>query len=138
MIPSAFVRLDAFPLTAAGKIDRLALPAPARQRPELKKTAFVAPRTPIERSMARIWTEVIGLDAIGVHDNFFALGGHSLLATRLTSRVRDTFHIDVPIRAVFEGPTVASLCEFIENLRRTVQADPTVSLSHVDDEVIIL
>jgi amino acid adenylation domain-containing protein len=108
MVPSTFVFLDALPLTPNGKVDRRALPAPDQARPELEEI-FVAPRTPVEKLLARVWADTLQLDQIGVHDNFFDLGGHSLLATRVISKVRQAFCIELPLLALFENPTVASL-----------------------------
>ena len=108
MIPAAFVFVDSLPLTPNGKINRSALPLPGPIRPELQRT-FVAPRTPLEASLATIWAELLHLDRVGVHDNFFDLGGHSLLATQVMSRIRDAFQIDIPLRALFEQPTVEEL-----------------------------
>jgi len=112
MVPSAFVLLKALPLTPNGKVDRQALPAPDHARPELEKT-FVAPRTPTEEVLAGIWAEVLGLERIGIHDNFFELGGHSLLATQVTSRLRTAFQVEIPLRQLFESPTVADLSAII-------------------------
>jgi amino acid adenylation domain-containing protein len=118
MLPSAFVILDALPLTANGKLDRRALPAPDQSRPNLRES-FVAPRTPVEEMMARIWAEVLGLERVGVHDNFFELGGHSLLATQVISRLCDVFQVELPIRSLFEAPTVADLV--MEVVQREVE-----------------
>jgi amino acid adenylation domain-containing protein len=112
MVPSAFVMLDALPLTPNGKVDRHVLPAPDRARPDLVNT-FVAPRTPTEEVLARIWAEVLSLDRVGIHDNFLELGGHSLLATQIISRVLDRFHVGVPLRSLFETPTVADMAVVI-------------------------
>ncbi len=90
-----------------------ALPAWERRRPELAHR-YAAPRTPFEKTMARIWCEVLGLERVGVNDNFFDLGGHSLLATTIASRIRDSFHVDLPLRALFESPTVAELTVLVE------------------------
>ena len=117
MVPSAFVFLDRLPLTANGKIDRRGLPAPDQSRPALKES-FVAPRTPIEELLAEIWAAVLKLDTVGVHDNFFDLGGHSLLATQVMSRIGQAFKVELPLRALFESPTVAGLVERIEEIRR--------------------
>jgi len=91
-----------------GKVDRMALPSPGSARPALEES-FVAPRTPVEEALARIWAGVLKLEQVGIHDNFFDLGGHSLLATQIISRVRNTFQLELPLRALFESPTVASL-----------------------------
>jgi acyl carrier protein len=112
MIPSAFVPLDSIPLTAAGKLDRAALPPVLPSRPALN-TAFVAPRSPSEERLARIWSEVLGIDQIGVHDDFFDLGGHSLAATRIVSQVIHVFQVNVPINALFDAPTVAEMAAII-------------------------
>jgi acyl-coenzyme A synthetase/AMP-(fatty) acid ligase/acyl carrier protein len=110
MVPSAFVMLDALPLTGTGKVDRRALPPPGRTRPALE-AEFVAPCTPLEETLAGIWGDLVALDAVGIHDNFFDLGGDSLLATQLLSRTRETFQVEVPLRAFFDAPTVAGLAE---------------------------
>ncbi|MCV3213173.1 AMP-binding protein, partial [Plectonema radiosum NIES-515] len=112
MIPGAFVILDVLPLTPNGKVDRRALPVPDFQ-PELERS-LVAPRTPIEEMLASIWTDVLGIELVGVHHNFFELGGHSLLATQVIYRVRDTLAVELPLRSLFESPTVASLAERVE------------------------
>jgi acyl carrier protein len=115
MAPSAFVFLDALPLTPNGKVDRRALPAPDQSRPELEP-AFVAPRTSAEKTLVGIWAEVLRLEPVGIHDNFFELGGHSLLATQVMSRVRTAFQVELPLRTLFEKPTVAELAEVIEEV----------------------
>jgi acyl-coenzyme A synthetase/AMP-(fatty) acid ligase/acyl carrier protein len=115
MIPSAFVFLDALPLTANRKVDRRALPAPDLERSRLE-TKFVAPRTQVEKVLGKIWSEVLGLEGVGVHDNFFELGGHSLLATRVVSRIRQEFHVDLKLMDFFKMPTIAELTKNIEGL----------------------
>ena len=117
MVPSAFVWLEALPLTPNGKVDRRALPAPDQSRQELADR-LVAPRTPVEEMLAGIWSEVLKVEQVGVYDNFFDLGGHSLLATQIISRTREIFHIELPLRCLFESPTVADLSEQIERARR--------------------
>ena len=111
MIPSSFVLLDALPLTANGKVDRRALPAPNETR---SPQDFVAPNTPAEELLARLWCEVLGIESAGMRDDFFALGGHSLLATRLVSRVRESFGVELPVRSLFEAPTLRGLAAYIE------------------------
>ncbi len=117
MVPSAFVALDRLPLTPSGKLDRKALPASAPQQ-RAAMAAYVAPRTPGEEVLAGIWCELLALERVGVDDNFFELGGHSLLAMRVTARLREAFAIELPLRAVFEAPTVAELSKSIEEKRR--------------------
>jgi acyl carrier protein len=112
MVPSAFVLLERLPVTPNGKLDRKALPAPeAGGRSE---GVYVAPRTPIEETLAEIWREVLGVERVGVEDDFFDLGGHSLLATQVMSRVREAFTVEVALRGLFERPTVAGLGVMVE------------------------
>jgi ubiquinone/menaquinone biosynthesis C-methylase UbiE/acyl carrier protein len=117
MIPTAFVLLDALPLSANGKVDRQALPAPDSGRPSLG-VDFVAPRTPMEQQVAAVWCEVLDLQQVGDHDSFYELGGHSLRAMQVISRLAAAFQIQLPVRAIFEMPTVAGLCNVIEDLVR--------------------
>ncbi|MBW4609138.1 MAG: amino acid adenylation domain-containing protein [Hassallia sp. WJT32-NPBG1] len=112
MVPSVFVPLKALPLTNNGKIDRKALPAPDKVRPE-QAGLFVAPRNATEKQLTEIWAEILRLDRIGIYDNFFNLGGHSLLATQLISRVRDTFQAELVVKNIFEAPTVADLAALV-------------------------
>ena len=119
MIPAAFVALESMPLTASGKVDRKALPTgPAsgcpEQRPELQ-VAYVAPRNETESGLAEIWQEVLHVDRVGIHDNFFALGGHSLLATQVVSRIARRWHADLPLREMFQSPTIAELAERVDS-----------------------
>lgn len=126
MVPAIFLQLDAFPLTANGKVDRHALPAPDGQRPELEG-AFVASRTPTEELLAEIWGQVLGVERVGIHDNFFQLGGHSLLATQVVSRIREAFQMEIALRRMFEVPTVAGLAESVDASRGAgLQAPPIV------------
>jgi amino acid adenylation domain-containing protein len=113
MIPSRFVFLDAMPLTSNGKVDRKALPEPDRDTSE-PAAGYVAPGTVVEELIAEIWAEVLKLDKIGIHDNFFDLGGHSLKATQVMSRVREMFRMDLALRILFEAPTVAELASRVE------------------------
>jgi amino acid adenylation domain-containing protein len=109
MVPSAFTLLPALPLTANGKIDRAALAAlaVAPQAAEGARRGFVAPRTPIEELLAGTWSAVLGVEQVGIHDDFLELGGHSLLATQLLSRVREAFRVELPLASLFEEATVA-------------------------------
>jgi amino acid adenylation domain-containing protein len=116
MVPSTFVFIDTLPLTPNGKIDRRALPVPDQSRPALEET-FVAPRTPIEQQITDIWASILKLENVGIHDNFFALGGHSLLATQVISRLRQALKVELPLRVLFEAPTVAELSSRIETVR---------------------
>ncbi|WP_263451602.1 non-ribosomal peptide synthetase [Hyalangium gracile] len=110
MVPPSFVFLDQLPRTSTGKVDRARLPPPEWAVRE-RATEFVPPRTVVEAALARIWSELLGVPAVGVNDDFFELGGHSLLATQLASRVGDVLGTDVPLRWVFEAPTIARLAE---------------------------
>ena len=130
MLPQAFAMLDRLPLLPNGKVDRAALALdPARETPagpELDEGALSSPRTPAEEILVGIWAEVLGVSRLGIHDNFFELGGHSLLATRVLSRVRASFSVEIPIRRLFEAPTVAELCEDFEAARGTVSTQSPV------------
>ena len=108
MVPTAYVPLAAWPLTSNGKLDRKALPAPDAQAC-VGRTAYEAPRTPMEQAMAEIWSQVLGVERVGVHDNFFDLGGHSLMAMRLIMAVQDMLGVDVSLRDLFEGPTIEQM-----------------------------
>ncbi|MGE5398775.1 MAG: amino acid adenylation domain-containing protein, partial [Ignavibacteriales bacterium] len=115
MVPSAFVFLQKLPLTPNGKIDRRSLPAPDMEEIiREKEMNFVAPRTAVEEVIASIWSEVLNIEKIGVNDNFFDLGGHSLLATQVISRIRKAFNIDIPLRNIFEIPTIEGLARLVE------------------------
>jgi surfactin family lipopeptide synthetase C len=122
MMPSAFVFLDKLPLVGPGKVNLRALPDPGSARPHLE-TAYALPRTSIEEKIAKIWAQVLDLDQVGIHDLFFELGGDSLLASRVISRVIEVFLIEVPLRSLFETPTVADMAAVVErNLAK--QAKP--------------
>jgi acyl carrier protein len=115
MIPSAFVSLEALPLTPNNKVDRGALAALVQAGPELDES-FTYPNTPTESAVAAIWREVLHLERVGVQGNFFELGGHSLLMTQVISRLREAFQIELSIRKFFESPTIAGLAKVIEEL----------------------
>ncbi|MER7583150.1 amino acid adenylation domain-containing protein [Kitasatospora sp. NPDC097691] len=122
MIPAAFVVLDALPLTPSGKVDRGRLPAPT---PAARTGEYLAPRTDQERAVAGAWCEVLGVERVGVHENFFDLGGHSLLATRIALRLRDATGLDVPVRALFDRSTVAALAAALPHYaKRPTQETP--------------
>jgi hypothetical protein len=127
MVPSAFVFLDALPLTPNGKLDRKALPAPdfapARDR-------YVAPRTPTEEVLVGIWADVLRRERVGVAENFFELGGHSLLATLVVARVQQVFGVQVPLRAMFDEPTVAAMAGRVDSALEVMDAE----LAQVDPD----
>ncbi|HEY5814116.1 MAG TPA: phosphopantetheine-binding protein, partial [Terrimicrobiaceae bacterium] len=116
MIPQAILILQRMPLTASGKIDRKALPAHEDVLSD-RTQAYVAPGNPIEKTVADIWIELLRLEKVGVHDDFFESGGHSLLATRLISQFRRAFGVEISLRSVFEAPTIAAMSELIQNVR---------------------
>ena len=118
MVPASFVIMDALPLTANGKVNRHALPAPGNTS-MLKDASFVGPRTPTEKTLTEIWTQTLHLDRIGVADNFFELGGNSLTATRVMSRVRTLLKVELPLRAIFESPTVGEFAQLVEKAEKS-------------------
>ena len=133
MVPSAFVVLEKLPLTANGKIDRRALPAPLLDR---QRASFVAPRTETEKTVAEAWSAVLNVQGIGVHDDFFQLGGHSLLATRVVSRLRSVSGIDIPLRMFFENATVAAIAEYIDGAQLTA-IEPSEAPLLEREEIVI-
>ena len=112
MVPATFLVLHKWPITSSGKVDRRALPAPDQVRPELDQD-YVAPRNAIEEVLAALWANVLNLDRVGIHDNFFDLGGHSLLATQLISRARNLFQSELPLRWIFDASTVAAFAAIL-------------------------
>jgi amino acid adenylation domain-containing protein len=142
MVPSAFVTLESLPMTASGKIDRLALPEPESTGGP-STTSYVAPRTPVEESVAAIWADVLGVERVGVEDDFFALGGHSLRATQIVAQVRSDFSINLPLHALFTSPTVAALAQqIVELIGKEPDADTEKLLAELeglsDEEVAVL
>jgi amino acid adenylation domain-containing protein len=133
MVPQWFVEMGAFPLTPNGKIDRKQLPAPDRGQPG-PETGFVAPRNPTEVQIAAIFGDVLQAPRVGVHDNFFDLGGHSLQATRLMARLADAFHIELPLRSLFDMPTVAELSVAITQRTAQQEDEETVAALLADLE----
>ncbi|MBE9224327.1 amino acid adenylation domain-containing protein [Phormidium sp. LEGE 05292] len=127
MLPAIFVMLNKLPLTVNGKVDQKALPSP--NLTVARKTIIpIAPKTSIEASLAEIWTQLLGRKQIGIHDNFFELGGHSLLATQLVSRIRDRISVELPLRSVFETPTIAELAQKIETFKSSLQRREEVEI----------
>ena len=133
MVPSAFVFLENLPLTPSGKLDRKALPEPEKLRPTLKEE-YLAPSTEVEKQIAEVWGDVLGIEQVGLSDNFFDLGGHSLLATRVISKLYDIFHVQVPLLSLFEAPNVASLAEVITTSRWAIDKQRQVGESTTDRE----
>ena len=131
MTPAAFVHIDKLPLTPNGKLDRNALPEPWQERGESERD-YVAPRTPVEEVVAGIFGELLKLDRVGIHDDFFESGGHSLLAIQLISRVRNVFEVEVGIRRVFEAPTVKGLAGRIEEAIKAGEKDEAPPLVRVE------
>jgi hypothetical protein len=105
MIPAAFVILDTLPLNPNGKVDRRSLPVPDTKRPSIEQP-YLPPRTAVEEKLAAIWCELLDVQEVGVLDNFFDLGGHSLLLTQFASRIMEVFQVRVPLRVLFDRPTV--------------------------------
>jgi aryl carrier-like protein len=114
MIPAAFVTLAQMPLTPSGKVDRKALPKP-EQIQDQRQQPLVLPRNPTEQQLADMWSELLGLRQVSIHDNFFDLGGHSLLLTQLASRMRNTMSVDVPLRSLFESPTILEMGQLLSS-----------------------
>jgi amino acid adenylation domain-containing protein len=141
MVPSIFIELDNLPLSSNGKVNRRALPTPDIDKSELTLT-FVEPRTPTEKTLAKIWAEVLEIEQVGIHDNFFFdLGGNSLLATQVMSRIRETFQVELPLRHLFETPTVAHLAATIaEKLAldsdSEMLAQALAELEHLSDDEV--
>jgi len=134
MVPSAFVRLDALPLTPSGKVDRRALPAPDPSWHQAT-AEFTAPRTPLEKTLAGIWQTLLKVERIGIHENFFELGGESLLGLRLVNRLREMLGCDVSFVTIFEAPTVATLAKLLEKHHSQAVAglDPQAPSSNAGD-----
>jgi acyl carrier protein len=115
MVPSVFIYLDHMPLSANGKIDRRGLPSPMLDQ-DCRKQPYIAASSPIEEALVEIWSKILGVSRIGVKDNFFELGGHSLLAIQIISRVNRRFQMQVPLRKLFENPTISALALTITRL----------------------
>jgi acyl carrier protein len=135
MLPQAFVLLDSLPLTPNGKVDRKALPSPDAATRNLANS-FVLPRNPIEAQLTQIWSEVLGLERIGVKDNFFELGGHSLLATQVLSRINSAFGLDLSVQIMFESPTIAGIASYIQAVEWAAPDSSERKLNHENTEVV--
>jgi len=118
MVPDIFIQLETMPLTPSAKIDRAVLPAPDATRPEMER-AYVAPSTPTEEALAALCAELLAIERVGIYDSFFDLGGHSLLATQLISRMREELGIELPLRTIFEHPSVAELAVEVDRAKAT-------------------
>ena len=132
MLHSAFVIMQTLPLKASGKVNRLALPlpeSPVREQDE----RYVAPTTKVEKTLAEIWSGVLGIGQVGIHDDFFAIGGHSLAATQAISRIHDAFQINLPINIIFDIKTIAELGKLIETILQAHQTQKIV-FAEGDDE----
>ncbi|MBW4611891.1 MAG: amino acid adenylation domain-containing protein [Desmonostoc vinosum HA7617-LM4] len=129
MMPSAFLLLNSLPLTPNGKIDRRALPKPEANLLASEAT-FVAPASEIEKTLAKIWTEVLSIEIVNIHSNFFELGGHSLLTTRLILKIREAFQVELPLRILFESPTISTLAATLD---KTLQ--PELSTTHTRETI---
>ncbi|MDZ4343688.1 MAG: amino acid adenylation domain-containing protein [Candidatus Binatia bacterium] len=134
MIPSSLVFLDALPLTFNGKVDRQGLLASGQDHANLQEK-FEAPRTPVEELLTQIWSDVLKLDKIGIHDNFFELGGHSLLATQIVSRVRSGLSVELPLRDIFEAPTVYALAQRVQDHREKRNITQGATIARVAREL---
>jgi amino acid adenylation domain-containing protein len=126
MIPSAFVTLANIPLTATGKVDRRALPAPGSARPELN-TRYVAARTQVEEEVAKIWSQVLSIDRVGIYDSFFDLGGNSISATQIVSQLYKQFRLEIPLNSLFESPTVAAMAVVVAAHQTKDLAEPELA-----------
>jgi len=130
MLPGAVVVLEQLPRTPNGKVDRRALPAPEHSGAEAG-VEYTAPRTAVEQALAEIWAEVLRIERVGIHANFFELGGHSLMATQVISRVRRTLRVELSVRSIFEGPTVAELAERVEAAEMIDAGDASPAIMRV-------
>ena len=122
LVPAAFVRMESFPLTASGKMDRLSLPRPSNDAYS-GASNYEQPQSLTEQEVGAIWAEVLKLDAVGRHDNFFSLGGNSLLAMQVNVRLRNAFHIEVPVSCIFQQPTLKCFAQAIDELRTSMKGE---------------
>jgi acyl-coenzyme A synthetase/AMP-(fatty) acid ligase/acyl carrier protein len=134
MVPQGFVLLQALPLTPSGKVDRKSLPTTDLATRNLT-TGFLAPRTPTEAEMVTVWGKILGVDGIGVNDNFFKMGGHSLLATQLVTRIRDQFKLDLPLNKIFEYPILKDLANYLDTYLWYNQSADSEPLNYDEEEI---
>jgi amino acid adenylation domain-containing protein len=134
MVPQGFVLLQALPLTPSGKVDRKSLPTTDLATRNLT-TGFLAPRTPTEAEMVTVWGKILGIDGIGVNDNFFKMGGHSLLATQLVTRIRDQFKLDLPLNKIFEYPILKDLANYLDTYLWYNQSADSEPLNYDEEEI---
>lgn len=132
LVPTSFVVIEKLPLTPNGKVDYAALPIPDVTSFESTKE-FAGPRTPVEETLEQIWKEILEVARVGIHDNFFELGGHSLAATQVVSRIRKTLKVDLPLRAIFDSPTIAELAAHVESIRQ--EPDDTEKLARLLEQM---
>ena len=130
MIPSHYISMDNWPLTPSGKINRHKLPTPDFS--QVIRKPYVAPSTDTEDALAGIWSEILNVEKIGVDDNFFELGGHSLTATQALSRVQESFDVEVPLREIFENPTIKTIAQLIDEA--IVEKSVFISADNTDEE----
>jgi acyl carrier protein len=140
MVPAAFVELDRMPLNSNGKIDKKALPAADLARPE-RAEDFVVPETPLEEEVASVWKEVLGLERLGVNENFFEIGGHSLLATRVIMLLRSRLGLSISLRLLFEYPTIAGMATalmdtLLEEAEEPVLLEMISEVENLSDEEV--
>nr|WP_233098021.1 phosphopantetheine-binding protein [Dictyobacter vulcani] len=134
MLPALFITLPELPLTANGKLDRRALPAPDKAASQGTRE-FVAPRDPVEEIVVDLWKEVLGLEAVSIYDNFFEIGGHSLLATQLLSHLRELLQLDIPLRDLFEKPVLADFAQHLQTFAvddEAVDAEAAAMLAEIE------
>lgn len=138
MVPAGFAVLERLPLTSGNKVDYRALQEDTRVMPPTAPQRFVAPHSETERRIAKVWREILGVERVGLHDDFFLLGGHSLLAMQLASRMRQAFGVTISLRNLFAAPTVAKLAALIEKSPASLQPDvsPAVINGDVEEDLI--
>jgi acyl carrier protein len=130
MIPAPIVTLEQLPLSPNGKLDRRALPAPEADLLD-REARYMPPRNAVEEVLAGVWAEVLRVERVGIYDDFFSLGGHSLLATQVVSRLRELLAVEVPLRVLFEAPSVAALAEYLQQARQTPPQEIDEGISRI-------